>query len=485
MVKKSRLIKIYRVCLLTAIVLTLSLFVFLSPVSAAVEQATQQENYMTGGDGDSDKIYAASMVAMQFTTSESHTITKVGLPLKKAGTVSTLTISIREASSDVPTGVDLVSTTYNANLFTTSYAWYYFDLDETSLESGVQYAIVLKLSGGDTSNYVYWQKDTGGGEADAVASHSTDGGANWTSDTPEDNLFDVWGKDCLAIKSVGVFTDYYETGDMMFVIECKNIVAPYSTTVNPQRYFQFQLLHTDGTTLLASTEQKMWGYRPASIYLSAESAASISYGGAYHIAATGINGVSDSDDYTLTAANWMGDEITQLDEYVRVIATNMEDYDSEEYLTWSDNDGLVLNSTAASIFIYGVSALPEVRPELFGEGALGKIYITQTDASDSFDTSGDDWETNIGTYFGSLGDYAGGLIGVDGQQMWSFAIIGLMMLVGGIGLGGIGKGDGLTSILLTVPIAFAGAYAHIFAVQWLLLPAGILAFWFAKKIWLG
>lgn len=317
---------------------------FAIPTYAADEL---REYLNTGGDGDSQYIYSGNWTAQQFTSDNvSHKVSSVRLSLKRVGNPGTVTVSIKEADgAHKPTGADLSSGTIDGDTFGTSYSFITVDLDEVSLEGATEYTIVVRAIAGDVANYVLWQDDSGGGLANAVGLSSNDGGVTWSSDSPADYLFEIWGDECLVINGAGVFSGYIEDDDLLITIDYLAEYPPYYPSDDSAEHFDVQLCSADNVTdVIASTPLIDWGYKPASIYLSADLAAGITFGDSYYIKLLNADSPSTvNETYQLQSTDWYGDDLTYLDRWCIRLAHNMESYYSLTFVTYVSGKGEVLN----------------------------------------------------------------------------------------------------------------------------------------------
>ena len=149
-----------------------------------------REYYDTGGNWDYE-IYGSEWKGQTFTTSSAYTLTNVSLKLARSGTPGTLTVSIFATSSGKPTGSALTSNTYDGNSLSDSvYTWIDIQLTPYSLSSGVQYAIVVKATSGDSSNFVYWLAESGMPDYDGGSQvWSSNSGSSWTKQGNNDQYF--------------------------------------------------------------------------------------------------------------------------------------------------------------------------------------------------------------------------------------------------------------------------------------------------------
>lgn len=129
---------------------------------------------------------------------EDHIVTSVILKLLRYGLPGTVTVTINEADSDLPTGVILATGTTDGNTLTTSYPYGWreiFFVTPAGLSASTQYAIVVDARDGNSSNLIRWRtvvppKEYTGGQH----SFSSDSGSNWTIRTGRDLMFEEWGE---------------------------------------------------------------------------------------------------------------------------------------------------------------------------------------------------------------------------------------------------------------------------------------------------
>ena len=158
--------------------------------------AAEKIDYSTHNTG-STSFSGADWVAMNFTASESYTITSVKLNLFRTGTPGTLTVSIRATTADVPSGADLASGTFAGNdLLTTPGQYEEITLGAgCSLVSGTKYAIVCRCAAAS----VYWGR--GLGYANGGRCTSADSGASWGAESVVSMNFETWGTPASSIPS--------------------------------------------------------------------------------------------------------------------------------------------------------------------------------------------------------------------------------------------------------------------------------------------
>jgi len=155
--------------------------------------------YYNTGDDHFDAIYGTTWKAQTFTPSRGHKITSVKLLLFRLNSPGTLTVGIRATDVDgKPTGADLCSGTIDGDTLTTSTAgeWREITLGAGyDLSGSTKYAIVVRATGGDGSNYVAIRDDeTSPTYTSGNYLYSTDSGSGWNSDTGKDFMFEDWGE---------------------------------------------------------------------------------------------------------------------------------------------------------------------------------------------------------------------------------------------------------------------------------------------------
>jgi hypothetical protein len=400
------------------------------------------EALSTGQDGNSDKIHGANWADMQFTVgATSHTATSIHLYLKRLGSPGTVTVSIRLASAGLPTGADLVSTTFDGNLLTTDYDWYSYNISETTLTTLLQYAIVVRATAGDANNCVYWGIDTGGGLANAVYGKSVNSGATFATDSPKDALFEIWSSPIsqgLQVMGARVFTGYMETGDWLIVADVNNVYTPYYPDNDPQAYFQLQLI--SGTSVKASTPFRAWERQPLAIYLSPATAGTLTWGSGYIIRIQCLPVTAVTEQYTLMPSDWNGGGIFWLDSYVRSLASIYQTYYTATYLVATADKGNVLNAAGGVIFDTGIPYLSAKRPSLFQT-----TYQSVASTPKTFTHAGQTaivWSDRVGTQatetLTEAGDLMGGVSGKDilGFMAWILFLVCSLFFMSGNWAGG-------------------------------------------------
>ena len=492
-----------------------------------------QEYLNTGYDNNTAAIYGLNFGAMQYTTTtNAHTITTVRVAMKRYGSPGTVNLAIRHATTGLPTGVDTITfTSINGNNLSTSYSWVTFTISSTSTqvstEGGTQYSVVISALNGDASNYVMCEIDDGGSLANAVASHSTDGGISWTTDSPKDMLFEVWGNPAFSIVSAKQFDSYLVSGDMLFVFEYINVYPPYTSVTDPTRYFNLQLLNTDGTTVIGVTPMRAWGDRPGSIYINASVATSITKGSAFYINMIGTFAGTPSTMYQMQASDWMvnaspssthtdnfllnlfdnivgsTDGFSYLDQWVLATAYSIDSYygytGANSLLTYISNKGQVLAQATGgdAIFLNGIPSLSSVRPKLF-EVITATIPIDTTTYTNAYGNNSENvFSSNVGTTVTGDMDAIGALFGITAspatasspsisvaQKVFGTLLLLIAVALALFGMLSAGTGFSPVALFLSMPILFWGAQIRAIDLRLIALVIFILFFWFVRKyIW--
>jgi hypothetical protein len=315
--------------------------------------------------------------------------------------------------SFTPTGADLVYGELDGDTFSTAYTWYTFTMDtEKCLSANTTYAIVVRAVNADSSNYVMWQVDSGGGYSGGNGGWSTDDAVSWVCGSPVDYLFEVWGNPCLEVADAKVFSGYIEDDDWLIALLYKNFYPPYyEQAKDVSELFTLQLI--DGTTVLASTKCFEWGYRPGAIYLSANAVTALDWGSDYKVRITATFSPYTYAEYTLQSADWKGTDLTRLDSWVRSTASLMETYYSTDLTEYISGRGVCLNSSGGVIFSTNIPELDKVRPNLFsivsGTTGQGDEDYEQTYQSELA------WQTLLGPQITRAFTLGGNTVGIEGS----------------------------------------------------------------------
>ena len=410
-----------------------------------------------------------------------HDVTKVRLHLVRVGiTPWAVTLSIVEGNvTGNATEGNMASFTIDGDDVSTSPAWYEFDFsnDNVQLEANGTYSLVLRAEYGDNNNYIRWQQDPSSQYGPGVAAHSVDGGVSWINDSPADYIFEVWGIGALRIRTAEVYSAFLETGDMLFVTEYFNQGQPYYPDVDAKQWFEIRLLDTDGTTLIASSPCREYEDMPGSIYLSVSASSSLTIGSAYVIQLYGDFGSGSNHKYTLTSADWKGDNLVFLDTWVINTAKSMEVYNGIDYTTNTDA-GEVLNNAGANRFKQGVPMLSTVRAHLF-EIDIQDLDIAPGTANPAMEAE-KDWEVAMGPDFVASMQETGALIGLEPKHT---AATMIAILFVGIAFVAALMGSAAFGVVLAMPALAFGGWAGFVSLSAIAVIVILLAFLFAWWFW--
>jgi len=282
----------------------------------------------------------------------------------------------------------------------------------------------------------------------------------------------------LVIDSAKVFMGYKETGDWLITVRYVNTYAPYYDTYDVKQYFALQLIDASNT-VKASAALPAWGNRVGSIYLSAASVTSLTYGGAYRVRIYGTFTGNPYVDYTLVADDWQGNDLAKLDRWVFTCASVIGTYYSTALTTYMAERGEVLNATGSGIFNNCIGGLSQVRPAIFQiysnpseytPATIGQTYRQELKA----------WQTNIGPDGTTMLNNLGKIIHVPGDIISVIAFLGMVML-----LLTLAYPAGTTPAACALSIPLLGA-AILFGMDWIYigLLALVAAFLFVKNFWI-
>lgn len=311
--------------------------------------------------------------------------------------------------------------------------------------------------------------------------------------TGEENSFDLQAEGVsttITIVRVGMFGNYLvdydpadpDTTDYLLIAEIYNKYTDYYPNEEAPKWFTLELLDTDDTTVLGASPLSNWGDRPTAIYFNSTQAANLTESSAYNVRVVGYNiaGVPESDHYTLATTDWKGHDSDSLDNWCTASAFNMQNTDERtDYLTTiTDVKNLVITDNAGAYFTTGIPGISQVRPNLF-ETARSKPQFDAGAASSDYDAA--DWNTYVGSTIATDATAIGGVFNTDGRTAlaWIFGLAMLILTVLGIALGG----KGIYVMLLNLPILMYGNYLRVIDIQWTIVMALIMMFFFIRQLW--
>jgi hypothetical protein len=339
-------------------------------------------------------------------------------------------VSIRACGDDgLPSGDDLTSGTIDGDAVSNSTAgsWYGVTLTETSLIYDEVYAICIRAEAGDSSNYFVIREDSTGDYADGEAITSSSGGITWSADTGKDIMFQINGNVLLQVIGAKVFNDYLEADDMLIVLSYQNTYVPYYPNEIAPLHFWLQLRSTNGNTILAQTVCQQWGYMPGCIYLNANQAASLTLGMPYRLYLIGASAETPMAYYTLQSADWKGNALDLLPDWVIATAHSMATYYGTS-MTMQLRNKEVLNDEGGTLFATGIPSLPTTNPDLFSNNVYTPSYNPINPGRTNFDTA-TTWEGQVGPVIARLANGLGGVVGdISGKYILD-AILFIVYLV--------------------------------------------------------
>lgn len=481
--------------ILSIIVVSLLLLAGIIVPSTAVQSAepvpSMREYLHIGGDGNSIIICSDNIVAETFTTNNTvvHTITSIKVHLKRVGSPSVVKVAIKavDAATSLPTGADIVYGLLDGSTFSTFYNYYEFQMSsEKGYLLSTKYAITVQAPYGNETNYIMWDKDTGGdGSATTLGSHSIDGTVTWVSDTPTDYLFEVWGNDALIVKNAKAYDHYLEAGDLLITAECINEYANYADVSDPSRYFMVQLLRTDNTTIIGAAPLKDWGDRPIGLYLSPAMVIPLTHGSAYMVRMIGTFTGTTSANYTLQQSDWQGSNLVYLDSWIRTTAKSMNLYDGNTdtlpYTTYITDVGEVLTSEGGALFTNGISYIAQVRPDMFAYVKTQPEFVKGV-ANPVFDTAFT-WDTMVGTKVAADATTFGTLLGVGGDTFLALLFILLIIFALVFVFFNSQGAETPQVLLLCIPLLLFANYLRVIPIQVTTVLGAILALLFVRAMW--
>lgn len=436
--------------------------------------------FITASDNVSS-VYGVNWYAQTFTTDNTtgRTVTSIRIPLDRTGTSpGTVTVSLRNTAGGVPTGVDLCYGSLNGNAMATTETWYDFEMNtETTLELNTQYAIVVRASSGTATDYVDWSFVNAGGVDNGTGCTSVNSGITWSTES-WDYLFELWGNQAIEIQDAKVFLSYKSTGDWLIACRYVNTFAPYYDTYDIKRYFAVQLINSEGD-ILASNPITEWGNKVGSIYLSASQVTGLEWNGDYRVRIRGLFTGTPYTEYALAQADWLGDDLTNLDSWCFTSAAVMADYQDEELLINIATRGTVLNAAGGDLLTAGIPGLATIRPDIF------QIYTTPTEytpetTTQTYRQETSSWQEGWGEDGTIMLTRFGNLVGVQGNQIGMMFFIALSVV---IALVAFPAGHTIASVILSVIGLIAGVGMGL-DIIWLALIGLIAAFLLYKQIFL-
>ena len=422
----------------------------LIPTVALADSWVLYENYTTiVSVGDSSELYLSNYFAQTFTVgSVRHTVDRIRLNLSGEGTTGNLYVSIRATNASAyPNGLDLSTGAIAGTglvVSTTAGSIYEIPMTPIVLEANTSYAVVCYGSGTSSANNIHWFQNNASTYTGGSYWQSNTGGINWWSNSSRDFMFQIWGTPAnSSIQDVKVFTGYRETGDWLITTinyingSCDAFAYPW----------YMQLIDTTTDLACGVSDKLQCGMRPASIYLSAASTASLTWGGSYYVNIYGNYGALPNATRTINATDWQAD-IISIENWVRQWATTMQVNDATTYITTVPEWGYVLNMDGGNLFDIGIPYLSTYHPDIFQvtEDTVDIGYIFPNGSTDYADDLYTNWAITLGPNVSGVLTTAApyfGFTGVDGGRM----VGALLTLMGFLSLAIIEKSVAFMVIL--------------------------------------
>ncbi len=171
-----------------------------------------------------------------------------------------------------------------------------------------------------------------------------------------------------SIDDIKVFQGYMETDDWLIV--CVYNISGTNTSTSscdPYNYpWYIQLIYNPTSAVVTTNQLQQCGMKPASIYLSAASAASLTWGQNYSVKIYGNWGTTPNNSRAINAStDWKGTNLAVLDQWVIYEAKILQTYDSADYVDTVTEYNEVLNVDGGNIFDTGIPYLSTYRPNKF------------------------------------------------------------------------------------------------------------------------
>jgi len=312
----------------------------------------------------------------------------------------------------------------------------------------------------------------------ATASYVYGAGAQFSTSTPGAPGIDP--PDILRIDDVKVFTDYMNPGDQLYAIAHRIVYESGTPILDVSDYFDLQLWY--GTTLIAQIPVRSWDYKPGSLYMVVGSAPA--WGGDYTIKIVGNPNEWETPPETyrdLTAGDWQGSDLAQLDTWVISLAESLQSYYNTEMVVYTVGGTPVLSSQGGVIFNMGIPGLSTERPHLF-KSSIEYAEYEKTEREDKRQPTLDPRE-KLGPYITDTVEEVGEFVGqdLDATLGWSFGIL----YVFGVFVVGITTGLWIIGFAVLAPIILAGMWVGGIPIAGLLLFATIVLLFVLKAVCLG
>lgn len=405
-----------------------------------------------------ETVQTTDWAAQTFTTGTAlHDIEYVQLRLQRTGSnpgdINVYIVSV--SGTNAPVWIDETYALASGHISSSAVdnateAWYYVPMstEPSTLISyrpdySTRYAIVVAVPDGGVADYVDWSCNDSDVYAGGSAFTSADSGVTWAAIT-SDFAFKITGNSTLRIVDVAVFTNYMETGDMLFLVHYE----VWLDTRYPDSRLTFYLSTENSTggavgkTGLGGLDSNGWGYKPGCIYLNAATAAQIEWMGTCNVTIAPYAETCDNTTYLLAPSDWVGSDKNLLDYWVRQTAQVMDLYYdgyidiyaetfNNQYGTATMLPGMgLLTEEGGDIFISGIYGLEEMRPHLFYmiKSKINTEFVKYTGAGKHELTN------TVGPQFMTVFNSWGAVFNMSGVTFAAVLMMGLACGTAGIGM---------------------------------------------------
>ena len=225
--------------------------------------AERYEYYNTNDDSVTGTGLGAIWKSQTFTvgtvgTNEDFLITNISVKIYRVGSPGTCLFSIRAVNgTGYPTGTDLTTANYSCNSLTTSSpgVWINVTVNESIiLDTSTSYALIIRTSAGDGSNYILWRVDDTSSTYTGGTRYSTpDSGVNWNEENPgasNDAMFEIFGTPYTRSVTLNSPTDYYNSTISLVNHNCSSDAGLGGTVTNMSLFSNISgsFVRTNSTT---------------------------------------------------------------------------------------------------------------------------------------------------------------------------------------------------------------------------------------------
>lgn len=206
--------------------------------------------------------------------------------------------------------------------------------------------------------------------------------------------------DILQIESVQMYQNYITAGDQLMVLSYKIVWnSGMPTQFNPSDFFYIQVWNgvpnATGSTLMMQNRITNWGYVPGSLYIGINSNLQWNYGYTIVLVGTSKFTTPPSVSYTMTQANYIGTDMTQLAQWCLDLGGRMEAshfYTTGQILSYGNNSGalqlepsgnVIFTTYGGQLFSSAIPGLQKACPQLFS-ASISPVTYTPTTGSSSY-----------------------------------------------------------------------------------------------------